>query len=440
MTAARVGWYGDDFTGATDTLSVLAQAGLRTMLFLGVPDASRLSQASRALGGELDAIGIAGAARAMVPAAMASELEPVGAFFAQAGVRVLHYKVCSTFDSAPEVGSIGAAIRTLRPFVDLGVAAIVGGQPSLGRYCAFSNLFAAAGAGGRVERIDRHPTMSRHPVTPMHEADLRKHLALQGVEPVGALHYPAYSLARDAQDSAWSSSERGSQAVLMDVAEAAHLAPVGRLLWKQATARRLLAVGPSSVAQALVAHWRDSGERLDPSTSTTTLAPATLPVFVLAGSLSPITAQQVRAATSYETVAIDTSDLLEGVSATRDRITALLAQRRHVLAFSAPHEAASADTRQSASVADANARLLRAVVDAQAARGTPLRRIGIAGGDTSSLATRALGGWGLSYAGTLGAGVAISRMHADDAALDGVELVLKGGQMGTTDVFERLLC
>ena len=59
------GFYGDDFTGATDTLAHLARAGRRTMLFLEPPTPERLAT----LGG-LDAIGVAGAARALAPAAM----------------------------------------------------------------------------------------------------------------------------------------------------------------------------------------------------------------------------------------------------------------------------------------------------------------------------------------------------------------------------------
>ena len=105
MAAPLLGWYGDDFTGATDTLAVLAQAGLRSMLFLGVPGAEALAAA-----GPLEAIGIAGAARAMAPEAMRAELAPVGRFFQQLAPPVLHYKVCSTFDSAPQVGNIACAI------------------------------------------------------------------------------------------------------------------------------------------------------------------------------------------------------------------------------------------------------------------------------------------------------------------------------------------
>ena len=76
MTTPLIGWYGDDFTGATDTLAVLAQAGLRSMLFMGVPSREALAAA-----GPLDTVGIAGAARAMAPAAMRAELTAVGGFF-----------------------------------------------------------------------------------------------------------------------------------------------------------------------------------------------------------------------------------------------------------------------------------------------------------------------------------------------------------------------
>ena len=44
------------------------------------------------------------------------------------------------------------------------------GAPQLKRYTAFGHLFA--GYQGQTYRIDRHPVMSRHPVTPMDEADL----------------------------------------------------------------------------------------------------------------------------------------------------------------------------------------------------------------------------------------------------------------------------
>jgi uncharacterized protein YgbK (DUF1537 family) len=444
MPTPLLGWYGDDFTGATDTLAVLTQGGLRAMLFLGVPDARQQEAAARALDGPLDAIGIAGASRAMAPEAMRVELEPVGKFFASLAVPVLHYKVCSTFDSAPGIGSIATAVRTLRPHVRNAFVPIVGGQPSLGRYCVFSQLFAAAGRGGAVERIDRHPTMKDHPTTPMQEADLRRHLALQGLDGVAGVHLPSYAEPAQAQEAALQALLAQDRAgILFDVAEPSHLACVGRLIWRQAQRDPLLAVGASSVAQALIAHWQEAGLRDAPAAAAQErpLTRANGPVFAFAGSLSPVTARQVRAATSYEPVALAADDLFEEGSRRRAlaRVTTVLRGGSHVLVRTAPDQRHAADTARSPEWAHATARFVRDAVQAQAEAGAPLRRVGIAGGDTSSLAVQALAPWGLSCAGTLGAGVTVSRVHSDDAALDGMELMLKGGQMGADNVFERLI-
>ena len=435
MTTPLFGWYGDDFTGATDTLAVLAQAGLRSMLFMGVPSPEALAAA-----GPLDAVGIAGAARAMAPDAMRAELAPVGAFFQTLAPAVLHYKVCSTFDSAPQVGNIACAIQTLHPFVDNRWVPIVGGQPSLGRYCAFSNLFAAAGTGGPVHRIDRHPTMRQHPVTPMAEADLRLHLGAQGLEGITALHYPAYQHTPEALDAtllALLGDQHTLQPTLLDLSEGSQLATVGRLLWQQAQQTRLLAVGSSAVAQALVAHWERPAQ-----TDATPLARATAPVFAWAGSLSPLTAAQVQGAHSYQRVAVDAQRLASDGAyrqATQAHILAQLRAGHHVLAYTAPSDGQQVATVASTAVAQASAALVAEVVQAQSTHGPPLRRIGIAGGDTSSHAVQALQLWGLSYQSTLCPGVTLSRAHSPDPARDGLELMLKGGQMGGVDLLERLL-
>lgn len=429
--APKIAWYGDDFTGATDTLLNAAAAGLRALLFTRIPTLEQLRRA-----GELDAIGIAGAARSMHPQKMAAELEPVGRFFASLDVPVLHYKVCSTFDSAPEVGNIATAIHILRAHVCNRFVPIVGGQPNIGRYCAFSNLYAAAGAGGTVYRIDHHPTMSRHPVTPMHEADLRAHFATLGLVGVAGLHVPAYDegeTALDARLDALIATAAGEVAgVLLDVVEPAQLAAVGRLLWSRAQQQRLLAVGPSSVVQALAAHWGQGGPAAAAGSEP---APAT-PVFLLAGSLSPVTAGQIEAAASYVKLPLDAARLAAGDVAYRDaRIAAALAHLRAgrpVLAGTALESgAAQADTH---AVALACADLLKRLLAQM-----PLARVGIAGGDTSSHAVQALDLWGLSHVRTLGPGVALVRAHSDDPALDGMELMLKGGQMGQPDLFEHLL-
>ncbi|MBL2103911.1 four-carbon acid sugar kinase family protein, partial [Klebsiella pneumoniae] len=77
-------------------------------------------------------------------------------FLQALGVRICHYKVCSTFDSAPRIGSIGSALEIGRAIYGGRTVPIIVGAPDLGRYQVFGNLFARA--GGEIFRIDRHPT------------------------------------------------------------------------------------------------------------------------------------------------------------------------------------------------------------------------------------------------------------------------------------------
>jgi uncharacterized protein YgbK (DUF1537 family) len=427
--AVDVAFYGDDFTGSTDTLATLAAGGRAAMLFLGVPTDDQLAAA-----GNVDALGIAGAARSMTPAAMRDELVPVGRFFRALAAPVIHYKTCSTFDSAPHVGSIGVAVSVLRTFVDDRFVPIVGGQPNLGRYCVFGNLFAAAEAGGPVVRIDRHPTMRAHPVTPMDEADLRIHLAAQGLARVASIEYTAYDQPEPAQDAML---ERmlvdRPDAVLFDVGHPSHLRAVGRMLWTRASNASLLAVGPSGVTQALLAHWGQQTNAGRPQ-SPRPIAPARGPVFVLAGSQSPVTARQVEAAASYAHEPLDAGRLLanDGAYATQwlARVASLLRDGRNVLAYTAPATGrVAAEPELAAACGALVARLLQS---------TPLTRVGIAGGDTSSHCIKALAIWGLSHLGNLAPGVALCRAHADVRDLDGVEFMLKGGQMGPADLYDQL--
>ena len=430
----KIAFYGDDFTGATDTLATAARAGLRTMLFLALPTPAQLERA-----GPLDCLGVAGAARAMTPDEMEPELAPVGRLFAALGAPLIHYKTCSTFDSAPHIGSIGAALRILQPHAGNPLLAIVGGQPNLRRYCVFGNLFAAA--GDSICRIDRHPTMRQHPVTPMHEADLRLHLARQGLPDVRGIDYTAYDQDDDALDRQLAGLlQQRPDAVLFDMAQAAHLAPVGRLIWRQAQGQRLLAAGPSSVVQALAAHWQTAPA---PAGQETAVAPAQGPVLVLAGSLSPMTARQVRAATSFDKVWLEAARLPHDTEyrvRMASQVAARLRQGAHVLVCTASEPSENGALPNPGSPADARA-LAQACGEllAQVLKETPVKRLGIAGGDTSSLAVQALDAWGLSYQAQLAPGVALCRLHSDEASLNGLEIMLKGGQMGAETLFEELL-
>jgi uncharacterized protein YgbK (DUF1537 family) len=158
---------------------------------------------------------------------------------------------------------------------------------------------------------------------------------------------------------------------------------------------------------------------------------------VLAGSLSPLTETQIGAAPSYLRVELDPLKMTgdAGSDYLAERVAAVagpLRDGRNVLAFTTRR--ASSESGALPQLAHACASLLQQVLGA-----VRLHRIGIAGGDTSSFAVRALGAWGLSYLAPLSAGVTVCRLHADRAELDGMEIMLKGGQMGDADLFEQLL-
>ena len=89
----------------------------------------------------------------------------------------MNYKVCSTLDSSPEIGSIGRAIEIGADLFSLQVVPVLVAAPQMRRYQCFGHLFA--GMEEAVFRLDQHPVMSSHPVTPIDESDVAKHVSKQ---------------------------------------------------------------------------------------------------------------------------------------------------------------------------------------------------------------------------------------------------------------------
>ena len=215
--------------------------------------------------------------------------------------------------------------------------------------------------------------------------------------------------------------------VLFDVASPANLRVLGPLLRRAAGDGTLLAAGPSSVVDALGAG--DGGM----SPVAAGIAPARTPVLGIAGSLSPLTARQVAAATAYVHHAVPPVRLLDATAreAAAQAVAADLRAGRHALVVTAAQDAANSDGRR---IAQATGQLLAEVLTR-----VPLSRVGIAGGDTSSHAVQALDAWGLSHRARIAPGVALCRLHSERPALDGMELMLKGGQMGGESLFDDLV-
>jgi 3-oxoisoapionate kinase len=436
MVRPLYAYYGDDFTGSTDVLEALSLAGVGTVLFIGLPAEARWSEFAGCR-----AFGIAGESRSRPPEWMSHHLPPVLRRLGALRAPIVHYKTCSTFDSSPQVGSIGRALEIGRetlapPFIPIVVAA-----PHLRRYLAFGNLFAASGRA--IHRIDRHPTMRSHPVTPMYEADLRRHLAAQTALPIGLVDLTAF--AQDRARAALSAClAQGDAAVLFDGVSEAQLEETGRILWEQAEPRgsALFCAGSSGVTYALLSAWRRAGVIAGaPAASAASAAAPVDALLVLSGSCSPVTERQIRAALAngYHGIELDVARLLDEAlgpatveTAVEEAVTRLRAGQSTIL-FSALGPLASAAQPSGEALGLRAGALLRRILTR-----TRVPRLVLAGGDTSTHAVSQLGVHALTWAASLEPGAPLCRAHAQAAEVDGLQLVLKGGQVGSDDFFERV--
>ena len=435
-------YYGDDFTGSTDAMEAMTAAGVPTVLFLETPTTAMLARFPDAR-----CIGIAGSSRGRSPEWMDAELPKVFAALAALRAPILHYKVCSTFDSSPTIGSIGRAI-------DLGVKHMPGrwsptivGAPRLKRYQVFGHLFAAVDGVGH--RLDRHPTMSRHPVTPMGESDLRRHLAAQTsrrIELVDML-----SLRQGAANERIAAIQgEDVPVVFLDVLDEETLAAAGRVVWEQ-RGNGVFSASSSGLQYALAAHWRALGWlRSTPSLPKAAAVPA---IAVVSGSCSPGTAAQIAWAreNGFRTERLRLQAALSD-DATRDgeieRVVGLAVEAIGAgvspLVFSAegPDDAAvtgfdalARDAGRSRSEAARRIGTTLAEVMRRLLDRTALTRIVVAGGDSSGEVASALGIQALTVSAGLAPGAPLCRVWSGTAKRDGLEIVLKGGQIGGPNFF-----
>lgn len=450
----RLAFYGDDFTGSTDALEVLAFAGLRCALFLGVPSAELLAQL-----GPFDAIGVAGDSRAMSPAEMQQRLPALFARLAALPVPLVHYKVCSTFDSSPSVGSIGQVMELARvAFGDTPIP-VVAATPALGRYCTFGHLFARSGTDGKVHRLDRHPIMSVHPMTPMHEADLALHLGAQTAFRIAKFTLPLFALGRDGTERELGRAMAAApDAIVFDGTTAGHLTELGRWLDTQRRAEGQpprFAVGSSGLEYALTQWWRENGT-LPAVTRDYAAFDAVPQVLAVSGSASPLSALQIDAAleAGFVDLAVDAAALVSesagpaALAALAERaITALRAGRSVMLHTARGPQDPRIDMLIAALALDGRSheqarheggrrlgQCLGVVVD-RVLRAVPLRRLLLSGGDTSSQITQCLAPDALQVEARLAPGAPLCRVLSRQDHLRGLQIALKGGQMGQPDYF-----
>lgn len=434
-------YYGDDFTGSTDAMEAMTAAGVPTVLFLDTPSPEALQRFPLAR-----CVGIAGSSRGRSPQWMDENLPRAFGALAKLGAPLLHYKVCSTFDSSPATGSIGRAI-------DLGVREMPGrwsptivGAPRLKRYQVFGHLFAAVDGVGY--RLDRHPTMSRHPVTPMGESDLRLHLRAQTQRTIELVDMVQLRQGAGAQRVRELQGEH-VPVVMIDVLDEETLLAAGELVWEQ-RGEGLFSASSSGLQYALAAYWRSRGWL--PAKPALPAAAAVDVIAGVSGSCSPVTAAQIRwaRANGFHTERLQLAQALDerarGDEIARAARVAVQAIRtgRSAIVFSAegPEDAAvtgfdavaaaAGRSRPDAarSVGMALAEVMRRILDQ-----VEVKRVLVAGGDSSGEVASALDIDALTVSAGLAPGAPLCRAWSRLPRRDGLEIVLKGGQMGDARFF-----
>ena len=434
-------YYGDDFTGSTDAMEAMSAAGVPTVLCLQKPTRELLARFP-----EVRCVGMAGSSRGRSNAWMDDELPAAFASLGALGAPILQYKVCSTFDSSPEVGSIGRAI-------DIGVKQMPGswspmvvGAPRLKRYQMFGNLFAAVDGVGY--RLDRHPTMSRHPVTPMSESDLRVHLARQTARRIELIDMIQLRNG-DVDTRVRALSAADTPVALIDVLDEETLAAAGRLIWAH-RGEGIFTASSSGLQYALAAYWRACG--LLPPTPSLPVAEPVQVIAAVSGSCSPVTAAQIgwARAHGFHAERLDLRRALDprdGDAEIERVVTAAeqaLTRGISAIVYSAegPDDpavtgfdaiASSAGlTRHDAArkVGRALAEVMRRLLDR-----VDLARVVVAGGDSSGEVASTLGIDALSVVAGLAPGAPLCRAWSAEPQRDGLQIVLKGGQLGEASFF-----
>jgi len=447
-------YYGDDFTGSTDVMEILQWGGVPTVLFLEPPSPDILREQFPGA----RAVGVAGVSRSMSPTQMDQALPPIFKALQILGAPLVHYKICSTFDSSPTMGSIGHAAEIgMQVFGEQSIPLIVG-APFLRRYVAFSNLFA------RVDdvtyRLDRHPTMSKHPLTPMNEADLRLHLAQQTHRSIAA--FTLYHLSQPEEtrrDLFERLQAEGSGFIVFDTIDDEHLHAIGALIDEMCAQRTtdypLFVVGSSGVQKALALYWRMNGViASDPEPPAPVGAVDQL--IVVSGSAAPATADQIRWAEAhgFTLIRLDSVALIDPAEADQVR-EQVIAQALETLSRGASIVLYSAYGPDDPHITQTKARMAQLALDPATVgqrlgsqqgmilrallEKSSLRRAVVTGGDTCGYAARQLGIYALTAMMPIAPGAPLCKAYSADPAFSGLEISLKAGQVGKQDYFASIL-
>lgn len=413
-----LGVVADDFTGATDVASMLVRSGMRTMQVIGVPEGPPPAGA--------DAVVVALKSRTTPVDDAVRESLAALRWLRGAGARQFYFKYCSTFDSTPR-GNIGPVAEAMMSALGTDFTIACPAFPENGRTIFRGHLFVG-------DQLLSDSGMRNHPLTPMTDADLVRVLQPQCEGRVGLLRYDAVRAGVPAARARIAALR--AEGVRIAVADAIDNDDL-RVLAEACADLPLLTAG-SGLALGLPALYAAQGwVRLDEhAASLETVGGA---AAVLSGSCSTATNAQVAAweAAGRPMRRIDPRALARGEPVVEEVLQwarATVAQGAVLISATAAPEVLRAvqaelgAARAGELVEQALARLARGLVDAG------VRRLVVAGGETSGAVVQGLGVRALRIGPAICPGVPWTR--AEGRML---KLALKSGNFGAPTFFADAL-
>lgn len=406
----KLGVVADDVTGAADLADAVCDEGWSATVVLGVP-------AGAPPAGDCTVVALK--SRTAPVGEAVAESAAAARWLLDAGAELIYQKYCSTFDSTDR-GNIGPVADALRALLGDGPSVGTPATPRAGRTVYQGHLFV-----GR-ELLAESP-MRDHPLTPMRDSDLVRVLGRQAAAPVTLVDRGTVARGPDAVRAA---IDGVTGQVLVDALDDADLDVTARAVHALRGAGRSLLTGGAAGLAAALARTAHPGGR---GRSSFVPPPAgDAPRLIVSGSCSLRTREQVAAfpgpLVPLRAAELE-ADLAGGVARAVDVAAAAFAAGVPAVLVSStapPEELAGAPPGAAELLERAAGEIARTVV-AQCG----VRRVLVAGGETSGAVVRALGVRALRVGPSAGAGLPWMVPAGDDS----LALLLKSGNFGTVDLF-----
>ncbi|MGY3037480.1 uncharacterized protein YgbK (DUF1537 family) [Bradyrhizobium sp. USDA 4354] len=339
------------------------------------------------------------------------------------------FKICSTFDSTDD-GNIGPVMDALRADCGEGAVLVTPAFPETGRTVYQGNLFVGA------VPLNESP-LKDHPLNPMHDSNLVRVLARQSRTQIGLVDLATVTRGADAVRARLAElAGKGIGAAIIDAVFDRDLETIGLV-----AAERLLSVGASGMGLGLARALVSTGKVKPAAASSEAGAAVGGPAACLAGSCSQATLQQIANAERIMPVFhLDQDRIITGaneVGRALDWARPRLADGPVLIASSAkPDEVAALQARHGRDAA--GHAIEQAMADiAERLVKTGVRRLIVAGGETSGAVVDRLGIPGFLVGAEIAAGVPVLRAVGADAG--DMLLALKSGNFGGPDFFSDAL-